>query len=91
MLQSLFRRLTNRPAISDDEASDAGDVVIPIASKIDDDVGEDEEPAAVTGDLSDEEQEKPAGKADDGGEDEDVDMDEDEYVYLLQRRATPVS
>jgi hypothetical protein len=77
MFKSIYRRLTSRPAISDDEASDAGDIVVPIAVKDgEDDVFRDDEnaPAPVQGDLKDEEDEE--GEED--GEDEN--MDEDESV-----------
>lgn len=72
MWQSVLQRLTKRPAISDDEASD------PLASEHKDDVSGDEddaEPDRVTGDvkhIADEEDEE------EGDDDMDVDDDEDE-------------
>ncbi|ETS78347.1 hypothetical protein PFICI_10409 [Pestalotiopsis fici W106-1] len=81
MLQSFFRRLTTRPAISDDEASDAGgtDVVVPIVKKQDTDIEddfEDADPAPVTGDIKMDEDENDEK---DGG-DEDEELDEDEFI-----------
>lgn len=76
MFQSIYRRLTNRPAISDDETSEVGgDVVVPIMKKQESDVEDkDIAPAAIAGDLNDDQED---------GEDEegdDEDLEEDEYV-----------
>lgn len=69
MLQSVFQRLTGRLALSDDEASDAGDFVVPILTKGEDNVfGNDTRKAEI-------EDEEDIDK-----QDRDEDMAEDEYA-----------
>lgn len=79
MFQSIYRRLTNRPAISDEETSEVGgDVVGPILEKQDSEVEDkDITPAAITGDLDDDEEDGEDGEGD------DEDLGEDEYVAPL--------
>ncbi|KAF7536834.1 hypothetical protein G7054_g4241 [Neopestalotiopsis clavispora] len=81
MFQSLYRRLTNRPAISDDESDTGGnDVVIPIAKKQDGDMEDDfdDAPAPVKGDVKMDEDDEDDDEKGEGDEDEE--LDEDEFI-----------
>jgi hypothetical protein len=81
MFQSIYRRLTSQQALSEDESSEAGDVVVPLRTKDDeeDDVIEDvnnapESPAPIVDKVKDED-----GEEED--EEDDEEMDEDECVW----------
>ncbi|KAK9413145.1 hypothetical protein SUNI508_12030 [Seiridium unicorne] len=84
MFQSIYRRLTSRPAISDDEASDAGDIVVPIAAKDNDDdvFGDDNDaPTPIQGGSKDEEE----GVKEEGVEDDEEDEDMGEDVFIVEK------
>lgn len=85
MFQSLYRRLTNRPAISDDESDTGGnDVVVPIAKKQDGDMEDDfdDAPAPVKGDVKMDEDDEDDDEKGEGDEDEE--LDEDECVHHFE-------